>query len=179
MVQKNEKITFETIWGNRTTVNQCVNPNTNTHDKNWENQCAVRLGFTLEKSGVSFKSFKGARCPYGPKLNGMAARAAEVRDWLMTQPFEGCPKPINITGFDWRKKIEGKTGIVYFSGYWHRDTDGPNVNTGNHIDLWNKNTLSNYWRDVWRSMAGRVGISHLMGYSDPGKSREILFWEIK
>jgi hypothetical protein len=77
-------------------------------------------------------------------------------------------------------RIKGRTGIVYFSGYWARDTDSHGQTTGDHIDLWNKDTLSS------PGLAGRVtsffrfrmGLSRAW-YSDLGKSKEILFWEIK
>jgi hypothetical protein len=63
---------------------------------------------------------------------------------------------------------------------WARDTDSHGQTTGDHIDLWNKDTLSS------PGLAGRVtsffrfrmGLSRAW-YSDLGKSKEILFWEIK
>jgi hypothetical protein len=91
-----------------------------------------------------------------------------------------CPCGKNRVSLDKQDRIKGRTGIVYFSGYWARDTDSHGQTTGDHIDLWNKDTLSS------PGLAGRVtsffrfrmGLSRAW-YSDLGKSKEILFWEIK
>ncbi|WP_175947361.1 T6SS effector amidase Tae4 family protein [Burkholderia pyrrocinia] len=92
----------------------------------------------------------------------------------------GLPNPIDITGTDWRSKIEGRTGIVYFSGYWARDTDSHGQTTGDHIDLWNKDTLTSpgIGGRVTSFLRFRVGVGAAW-YSDLGKSKQILFWEIK
>src|SRR5262245_11562848 len=91
-----KKITFQEIWDNRTTEAQCINPKTKTCDADWKNQCAIRVGYALEKAGVNFASFKGRRCPYGTKRSGLVASAEELKNWLQTQPFPGCPKALKI-----------------------------------------------------------------------------------
>jgi hypothetical protein len=76
--------------------------------------------------------------------------------------------------------------IVFFNGYWHRDSDGPNVTTGNHIDLWNgspltmagiTDTLATVGRFVFGQHSFLAGTD--FGYSDLHNSSSILFWEVK
>ena len=44
------------------------------------------------------------------------------------------------TGKERQDKIKGRKGIVFFANYWARD--GEKHLTGDHIDLWNKSTLT-------------------------------------
>jgi hypothetical protein len=73
-----------------------------------------------------------------------------------------------------------KNGIVFFSGYWARSSDGPGQTTGDHIDLWSGNSLTSPGMEgrVTSFFRFRLGISSLW-YSDLGRSKQILFWEIR
>jgi hypothetical protein len=107
---------------------------------------------------------------------------------LNLHPIPNIYKAENITGADWQSKIKGRTGIVVFEGYRQRDSDGGSDTSGGHIDLWNKTTLTPSVESFLRFRAGinRVPnpLAFLRGregnwYSDLGKSKQILFWEIK
>jgi hypothetical protein len=108
--------------------------------------------------------------------------------WLELQPFAGLPKPENVTGADWQSKVKGRTGIIQFSRYWTREGEDSANASGGHIDLWNKDTLTPSTESFLRFRLGVPAIpnplSWLRGradniYSDLGKSRKILFWEIR
>ncbi|WP_255640117.1 T6SS effector amidase Tae4 family protein [Cupriavidus sp. EM10] len=62
-------------------------------------------------------------------LNGkpVALRAYEMATWLkQKRQFCGLPDaPQNITGSEWETKIRGRTGIVYFFGYWQQEGIAP------------------------------------------------------
>jgi hypothetical protein len=84
--------------------------------------------------------------------------------------------------------LKGRTGIVFFYGYWRQDGDSGDDLSGGHIDLWNKDTLTPSAESFLRFRIGvpRIPnpISWLRGqsdniYSDLGKSRQILFWEVQ
>jgi hypothetical protein len=173
-------LTFDELWfAYPDEEDPFVDPKTGKKPPYADNQCAIRLSIMLHNVGVEMKSFRGEG---QIRIDGKrtALRAREMADWLKLRPFAGLPSPEDITGQNWQDRIKGRTGIVYFSGYWARDTDSHGQTTGDHIDLWNKDTLSS------PGLAGRVtsffrfrmGLSRAW-YSDLGKSKEILFWEIK
>lgn len=142
----------------------------------FDNQCAIRMSSTLHHVGVTMKSFKGAVVP----LDGQRAaiRAEEFAAWLKLQPFCGLPsKPQNITGTDWQQKIKGKTGIIFFKDYWTRDGEVSHA-SGDHVDLWDKDRLTPGFASFMRFTLG-LSASGILGFSDLGKAKEILFWEVK
>jgi hypothetical protein len=145
-------------------------------------QCAARVSVAIHGVGVDMKSFNG----FAELVNGKKAamRAEELADWLKKQPFCGLPtKPEDVAGDDWRDKIKGRTGIVFFKDYWLRD--GEKSPTGDHIDLWNGSRLTRgsggFTGFATTSLRFTFGIrsSSWFDFSDLGKSTRILFWEIK
>jgi len=144
-----------------------------------DNQCAIRLSITLHIVGVEMKSFRGeGQVRIGGRRS--ALRASEMAQWLKSRPFAGLPAPIDVTGADWQDKIKGRSGIVFFSGYWARKTDRAGQTTGNHIDLWNGNKLTSpgIKGRVVTFLRFTVGLSSAW-YSDLARSKQILFWEIR
>lgn len=177
-----EVIAFDKLWRCYPWGRPCHGP--------YQDQCAARLGLALSTAGVDVRSFHGAMCNVDQPKHML--RAAEVAAWLQRIPFAGCPKPKAVTGKDWQEKVQGKTGIIFFNGYWHRDTDGTGVNSGNHIDLWDgkKLTKSSLADTVATISRFDLGIQSLPMYdpitlqrynlfSDLRNSHSILFWEIK
>ncbi|MGT2508396.1 T6SS effector amidase Tae4 family protein [Cupriavidus basilensis] len=82
-----------------------------------------------------------------------------------------------MTRKDWRNTAKNKRGIIFFKDYWQRDNEV--LPTGDHIDLWNGETLTA------ASLQGRlnnflrftVGLGSAR-YSDLGKSKKILLREV-
>jgi hypothetical protein len=118
-------VTFQQLWSHYVTGNPHDDPA-------YDNQCAIRLSATLHSVGIEMKSFSQALVKPGPGktsigrilLDGKATatRADEMAAWLKLQPFCGLPaQPENITGADWEVKVRGRTGIIFFGGYWQRD----------------------------------------------------------
>jgi hypothetical protein len=70
-----------------------------------------------------------------------------------------------------------RTGVVFFKDYWERK--GEKSPTGDHIDLWDGESLTA------ASLRGRVnnflrftiGVGALW-YADLGEAKKIMFWEI-
>jgi hypothetical protein len=170
-----QAISFQELWGAYPHSDPCSGP--------YRDQCAARIGESLKGCGIEGLSFKGARCHADHP--GHMLRAAEVAEWLHKRPFAGCPAPTSLTAKTWDKDIAGSTGIIFFDGYWHRDSDGPNVTTGNHIDLWNGSrlTMSGVF-DTLATLGRMMGRQSFLpgtdfGYSDLHNSNRILFWNIK
>jgi hypothetical protein len=171
-----DSLTFEQLWAAYPAFDPCSGP--------YRDQCAARIGEMFRVCGIEGKSFKGVRCDADHP--GHMLRAAEVAAWLQRRPFAGCPVASSIRPKSWEKEIRGKTGIVFFSGYWHRHSDGQNVTTGNHIDLWNgkRLTMSGFYDSLATIGRFTFGLQSALsladsGYSDLHNSKEILFWEVK
>lgn len=152
--------------------------------KGFENQCAIRMSKTFHNVGVKMISFSQNNIkPEGKAptlgrilLNGMstATRANELAKWLTTRPICGVGQKQVITGANWKDKIAGKTGIIFFGEYWGRDGESADAASGGHIDLWNGSRITgiySYFRIQW-------GVS-LFGESDLNKSKRIWFFEVK
>jgi hypothetical protein len=167
-------INFQSIWENYPGEPPCKDPKTGKPPPGYENQCAIKVGYALEKAGVSFATYRGARCPCGSKKGGMVASAQGLADWLKKRPFSGCPKAEKYTGKTAFEKIKDRTGIIFLANYWQRDTDKGDSRSGDHIDLWNgsRMTTVSSWIRV------HVGISWDGVWSDYRLATEVLFWPI-
>jgi RHS repeat-associated protein len=163
-------VLFQSLWNAYSVSTPC-------HDIT--NQCAIRVANALYVSGVSFKSYPGGKTP----PCGITG-AQELANWLAgATRFKGQGKTQKFTGSNWRASVGGKTGIIFFQHYWHRDTDPKGVTTGDHIDLWNKWILTTRdWasQHAWEALARGIGISTIPGlWSDLSKSKSVWFWEVQ
>lgn len=180
-----EAVQFAKLWANYPEKPPYVDVKTGKPPPGYSNQCAIKVSVAIHKAGVEMKSFTG---PSRIHVNGKntAGLAEDLAAWLNKQPFCGLPqKHENVTGANWENKIKGKTGIVYFANYWKRKTDAEGRTSGDHIDLWNGSRLTASGLVGTLVTAGRyLGVSSFLagsdiGYSDLGKSSQILFWEVK
>lgn len=179
-------LTFQELWDNYVTGDPYNDPN-----GLYKNQCAIRMSATFHAVGVEMKSFSQRvvkPMPGKPSLGRIlldgkatATRAYELAEWLKLKPIAGLPSPEDVTGSDWRNMVDGRTGIIFFYGYWQQDGDSPDSLSGGHIDLWNGSRLTN--NGVLGTLETFARFSLNMrtgpGYSDLGKSKQILFWEMK
>ncbi|EKU84616.1 hypothetical protein ABIB42_002221 [Massilia sp. UYP32] len=178
-------VEFSTLWASYPDNPPFVDPRTGKPPPGYENQCAIKVSVAIHGVGVEMKSFRGA----AEKVNGLPAAllASQLAAWLKQQPFCGLPTSAeNVTGADWQNKIRGRTGIVYFADYWARNgrEKASGKPTGDHIDLWNGARLTATGMSFFSTMGRRLGLDSLgagtsWGYSDLGRSSEILFWEIE
>jgi len=119
---------FETLWMNHPTTRGTNDPCQSAGKSNFENQCAIRMGLTLERSGISLSAFNGARCWHGHGREHVL-RVEELATWLQSQTTKlGTPVTHHsVTNADFTNKL----GIAAFINFWGRG------NQGDHIDLWN------------------------------------------
>jgi hypothetical protein len=186
-------VTFQELWN--------AFPSGDPYDDpsgNYKNQCAIRMSVTFHKVGSEMKSFsqKLVKPMPGKKSLGRiliggkptAARAYELAEWLQLRPLAGVSAAENVTGPEWQRNVKGRTGIIFFYGYWRQEGDSSDNLSGGHIDLWNKDTLTPSAESFLRFRFGVPEIpnplSWLRGrrdniYSDLSKSKQILFWEVK
>jgi len=94
---------------------------TDPNKDNYDDQCAIRMLYTLRQLGVSGKDYER----WGPiTTDGYIRGAKPMADWLSGN--YGYPEKItDVDGF--QSKYHGKQGIVFFFR-------GPKI--WNHIDYW-------------------------------------------
>jgi hypothetical protein len=171
-------VRFSVLWAGYPGSKPYVDPKTGDVPKGFENQCAIKVSVALASAGVRLTSFRGASVTvHGDK---MALRAEELANWLKKEKIPGIPSaPASIAGADWQSKIKGRTGIVFFADYWLRP--GEKSPSGDHIDLWNGSRLTASGLEGTLVTIARFGLGMASGpgFSDLGKSKVILFWDIK
>jgi len=179
-------VSFNTLWDNYP-GHHIDHTNPKNKKECYDNQCAIELSEALLKSGISLKGFKGSTCENCSLKEKHALSAEQLADWLLKnwKTVGGVSNPMMLTGATYEEAVKGKTGIIFFQDYWHRTTDKEGQRTGDHIDLWNTNTLG--------SMTGFMGrtfrtwfrrnfptfTEHSFSVSDLTKSKVVIFWEIK
>ncbi|MCA8244893.1 type VI secretion system amidase effector protein Tae4 [Burkholderia sp. AU32262] len=171
-------VTFKELWAAYPPGNPYKNPA-------YTNQCAIRLSVALHRVGIEMKSFSSKLVkPLGGQssigrilLNGRATatRANELGEWLRLQPFAGLGKAENVTGTNWRDRVEGRTGIIMFDGYWTREGEADANASGGHIDLWNGEKLTGFGTGI--RIRWNIVIPGF--WSDFRVSKRILFFPIK
>ena len=161
-------VSFSALWAAYPSTDPCNAEDANG-DKLFKNQCAIRVSHALKGAGVTFKSYPAKRkCWIHPDAEHVLA-AKELADWLEKQPFLGCRQVENITGAEWRKKVEDRTGIVCFEDYY-----APSGGSGgDHIDLWNGGRMTS----IFSGLRTRFNIV-VPNWSDLRKSRRIRFFPV-
>lgn len=177
-----KKVTFKELW-DAYPSNSIEHINPKTEEDEFGNHCAINVSDALYKCDIKLKSFTGAKCWHkcSSSKNIHVIRAQELADWLKKQPFAGCPKPIKLTGATYEDAIDGKTGIVFFKDYWQRNSEkGTDNRTGDHVDLWDGKGVNQMASQnaVENLITNTFGVHWDGVYSDKGKSKEVLFWEI-
>jgi hypothetical protein len=165
-------VKFYTLWSNHPTNLNNNLPCRTLGISNYENQCAIRIGICLQKSGVLPTQLRRmATCSAHPYEEMHYLRAQEVADALMGAQIEGMlpAKRLTVTAEmgDFPTALGGRKGIIYFKDYWARAGETRATATGDHIDLWNG------WRTCSKILL--PWFYWLGGYD---RSREIWFWEV-
>jgi len=119
---------FETLWANHPTTRGNNQPCQTGGTSNYDNQCAIRMGLTLARSGISLSGFNGARCWHGHGREHVL-RVEELTAWLQGQTT-ALGTPVTHTSVT-NTNFANQVGIAAFMNFWGRG------NQGDHIDLWN------------------------------------------
>jgi hypothetical protein len=150
-------LSYSALWNNH------PGHNSDPCDINaFPNQCAIRMGIALEKSGVDLSTFQGERC--WQKLDEKhdrrhILRAQELADWLSTQTILVGKVQISKPGPS--ATYEGKRGIVFFQNL----TDSPEFD---HIDVWSGHM------NVWNWKGARRDFPYL--YFE--RCNQVWFWDL-
>lgn len=133
-------VSFAKLWANH--------PGVNSSPCEFANQCAIRMGVALHKSGVSLSSFRGARCWHGHNPKHIL-RAQELANWIKENPRNFGTRTVHrkVT----YSNFSGKRGIVFIKDGWGA-TD--------HIDIWDGATMKGGFTDYF------------------AKGKEVWFWKL-
>jgi hypothetical protein len=179
-------VTFKQLWSNHPSITGEKNPCTTKGKKNFDNQCAIRVGVSLVKCGVKTTEIPGVvHCWHGhDKSQGHVIRAEELANGLVRYPIQGIRKMVKITPQNFSKQLSGKTGIIFFKDYWRRTnkdvTESHRNRSGDHIDFWNGSRITN--TSSWARIHLRFGNFGLHSISDEWSdyedSKQIWFWAV-
>lgn len=184
MASELPQVPFARLWANFPDDQPCVNAQGKV-PPGWSNQCAVRLSAALSASGVSLSSFKGATCPTKPGQH-LAASAQALANWLRERKRMQNMSPLEqVAPKSWEARVASRTGIVFFKDYWRRSGETNGAGTGDHIDLWNRDTLTGGFVSFLRFRLGIGSIPNPFGsdddpnfYSDLSGSSQVWFWAV-
>lgn len=178
LTKPRQPVRFAPLWAAYPSSKPYLDPKTGDVPKGYENQCAIKVSVALAGVGEALSGYPGATVTVKGKR--AAVRAAELAAWLRKTKIPGVSTPPEtITGSDWQSRVKNRTGILFFADYWLRQ--GETAPTGDHIDLWNGSRLTASGLEGALVTIARfgLGIDSGPGFSDLGKAKTILFWEIK
>lgn len=180
-------ITFQRLWDHHPNNTDEKDPCVTDGKKNFDNQCAIRVGVALAKCGVDTSAIPGVvHCWHGhAKSEGHVIRAEELANGLARISLAGLQPVIKIDPKDFARRLSGKKGIIFFKDYWRRTIAGNKESfrnrSGDHIDIWNGSRLTD--RTSWARINLRIGAFGLHSisdrFSDFEDSKEVWFWETR
>lgn len=168
-------MTFKTLWKNypeKDAISKTCTNKQKDSNKPFSDYCAIMLSECLIKSGIDISSISGNRCwsHEGKKHILLAEDLAKGLHLHKPYSFKSRQK---VTPANFQDELKGKTGVIFFKDYWQRGSESAANRSGDHIDLWNKNSITSSSM-LYRSVIELFGI-----VSDLNKSKEIWFWEVE
>ncbi|MCM5680443.1 type VI secretion system amidase effector protein Tae4 [Schlegelella sp. S2-27] len=149
---------FHRLWGNHPTGKFPCSTDGKSH---FENQCAIRMGVAITKSGISMKTWGLRQCWHHDKDEGHTLAAEEMANALTRVIVPGMKRVEKHQAKEAFDKITGRKGIVFIKDFYN--------GSGDHIDLWNG------WRMTKLSSPFAVYLG--LG-SDYTRGAGIWFWEV-
>jgi len=133
----------------QTLINPCF-----SNEPNFENQCAIRMGVALQRSGVPITHYKGVTCitDYNFKPECIEFHPLRVNELIYFLTWK-LGEPSHHKGVTFEDFVERK-GIIVFLDFWGKNMQG------DHIDLWDGKGMTYGARDYFT------------------RSREVLFWDV-
>ncbi|GGB22292.1 T6SS effector amidase Tae4 family protein [Agarivorans gilvus] len=167
-------IKFEELWENYPTIQGEKAPCRTNGEKNFSDQCAIRMGSCLAANGVDTTKLVSRKrhCWHHELSHGHVLAAEELANGLSRNRISGIDKKVLVDPLSFQKTISGKSGIIFFKDFWNRSGETFRNRTGDHIDLWNGSRLTD-WR-TWFFISSTFNTG-----GDYSKSKEIWFWRVK
>ncbi len=167
-------LNLKKMWENYPTIKGESAPCKTGSKKNFDDQCAIRLGSCLAACGVDTTKIvsKSRHCWQHDAKLGHILAAEELANGLLKTRINGISPLRKIDPRKFQSELISKTGIIFFKDFWVRTGEDFSQRSGDHIDLWKNNRLTN-WK-TWFLISSSLGFS-----GDYAKSKEVWFWEIK
>ncbi|WP_281555998.1 T6SS effector amidase Tae4 family protein [Thalassomonas sp. RHCl1] len=161
---------FKELWNKHPTIQGDDAPCRTNGEKNFLNQCAIRMGACLASNGVDTLNLvsKDRHCWHHNISSGHVLSAEELARGLDRNPISGLEKKASVDPLSYQKTISGKTGIIFCKNFWKRPGETFRNRSGDHIDLWNGSRLTD-WR-TWFIISATFNTG-----GNYGKSKEIWF----
>ena len=150
---------FNKLWKNHPTGEF---PCSTDGKKNFDNQCAIRMGDCFEKAGISTKNWPARRCWQHKKSESHILAAEELAVALTRVTVVGVKKAEKYSGSDGFEKIKNRKGIIFIKNFYGTGMQG------DHIDLWNG----------WRLSSLMSAISVYTPWGSQYHKGDIWFWEV-
>lgn len=164
-----KKVKFKELWANYPDEKPC--------NKQFTNQCAIKVGSALAKCGIKTTNLvsKSRHCWFHDISEGHILSAEELASGLKTYKVKGISPVLEVDAKDFKSRIAGKKGIIFFKDYWLRSEDRKGSPTGDHIDLWDGSRLT----DLTSWIRIQFGITYDGVWSDFEKAKKVLFWRVE
>ena len=106
--------TFCRLWENHPTGKF---PCSTDGKKNFDNQCAIRMGECFEKAGINTKHWPVRRCWQHKSSGGHILAAEELANALTHVIVPGMKKVEKYPGKDGFEKIKNRRGVIFFNNF--------------------------------------------------------------
>jgi hypothetical protein len=167
-----EKLTtFKKLWNNHPSVSGYMDgkPCSKNGTPLFSNQCAIRMGHALQAAGFDVSRMRVRLCWHHKKQRFHVLAAEELAKAINRSVVPGIGKLKKLKPDEFTTQIKGKKGIIFFKDYWRRSGETNKGRTGDHIDLWNGNKLTNssfftFWSNYFHTY---------------DNSKEIWFWPVR
>jgi hypothetical protein len=123
------------------------------------------------RSGIDLSLIAGKRC-WSHSGTKHILLAEELAKGLKKTPPKSFGVATKISSTSFKSDLDRKTGMIFFKGYYRRDSEIFENRSGDHIDLWNKTKITD-GSMLYRSLIEFFGL-----VSELGKSKEIWFWVV-
>ena len=163
-----EKLSFKKLWD--------AYPDDPPCKDTFTNQCAIKVGAALARNGIDTTRLVDAKrhCWFHQHGEGHVLAAEELAAGLKKARLPGLQTAIVTSGEEFKSRVAGKKGIIFFKDYWLRSNDRPEQPTGDHIDLWNGSRITDW--TSWLRIQGGIVIPGI--WSDLEKASTVLFWQV-
>lgn len=167
---------FKTLWHNFSSEQHMKSTCFHEKDKPFGDYCAIRLSECLIRSGINMGSFNGRRC-WSHDGTKHALLAQELADYIDRAKPAGFGQKIIPAPKNFRSELSEKTGVIFFKDYWRRgegiSKESHENRTGDHIDLWNKGSLTGFG-PLARAFGEFFGFVSVLR-----DARKVILWEVK
>lgn len=137
-------LSFDTLWKNfpdEAAIKSLCTNKQSTNNKPFSNYCSIMLSDCLIKSGFDLSLIKAKRC-WSHQGKKHILLAEELANGLKNNNLVALSHTQKINSGFFQNQLKDETGIIFFKDYWQRGKESFSSRSGDHIDLWNKVSIT-------------------------------------